>query len=200
MKGRVAVITSSEIIRRGITSIIKSFFNIEVIQLTSVSGLEDLGTHNESWLLVFSHTCTGESSGEGHSFGKNDKIRIITITDEQRMDPDSNVPKGSLHLNTDPFEIRKVVSDFLKIAPARSVKNTEGNALTQREKEVLILVASGLSNKEVASRLFISIHTVISHRKNLIEKLGIRSASGLTAYAIINKLIDPSVTESSGLL
>ena len=198
MKGRVAVITSSEIIRRGINSIIKSFFNIEVIQLTSASGLKDLCTQNEAGLLVFLHTGTGKLSGEAHSFGKNDKIRIITITDEQRMDPDSNVQKGSLHLNTDPFEIRKVVSDFLKIAPARSEKNTEGNALTQREKEVLILVASGFSNKEVASRLFISIHTAISHRKNLTEKLGIRSASGLTAYAIINKLIDPSVTESSG--
>lgn len=199
MKCRVAVITSSEIVRRGITSIIKSFFNIEVIQLTSASGLKDLGSHNKSGLLVFSHSLTRESFNEVHSFDKNDTIRIITITEEQRMDPELSLQKGNIHLNADPFEIRKVVPDFLKTAPARSGKNTEGNALTQREKEVLILVASGLSNKVVAARLFISIHTVISHRKNLTEKLGIRSAQGLTAYAIINKLIDPSMTESPGL-
>lgn len=199
MKGRVAVITSSEIIRRGITSIIKSFFNIEVIQVTSASGLKDLSEQNESGLLVFSHTGTGGSPNEVHAFGQKDKIKIITLTDGSGREPDSSVPKGILHLNAEPFEIRKVVSDFLKIAPANSGKDTEGNALTQREKEVLILVASGLSNKEVAARLFISIHTAISHRKNLTEKLGIRSASGLTAYAIINKLIDPSGADSAGL-
>lgn len=199
MKSRVAVITSSEIVRRGITSIIKSFFNIEVIQLTSASGLKDLSIHNESGLLVFSHSFTRESFNEVYSFDKKNEIRIITITEDQWMDPDSSLRKGILHLNADPFEIRKVITDFLKTAPAHSGKNAEGNALTQREKDVLKLVASGLSNKVVAARLFISIHTVISHRKNLTEKLGIRSASGLTAYAIINKLIDPSVTESSEL-
>jgi len=192
MKGRVAVITSSEIIRRGITSIIKSFFNIEVIQLTSASGLKDLCDENESGLLVFSHTGNGGTPDEVHSLGRNGKIRIVTLTDRNMPDTDSSYQKGNLHLNADPFKVRKVVSDFLKIAPANSLKDTEGKALTQREKDVLILVASGLSNKEVASRLFISIHTVISHRKNLTEKLGIKSASGLTAYAIINKLIDPS--------
>lgn len=61
--------------------------------------------------------------------------------------------------------------------------------LSSREKEVLRLVALGFTNKEIASRLFISSHTVITHRKNITAKLGIKTIAGLTLYAAINKLI-----------
>lgn len=61
--------------------------------------------------------------------------------------------------------------------------------LSQREKEVLRLIASGKLNKEIADELCISVNTVITHRKNLSAKLGIKSASGLSLYAIMNGLI-----------
>jgi DNA-binding CsgD family transcriptional regulator len=61
--------------------------------------------------------------------------------------------------------------------------------LTNRETEVLRLVTQGLMNKEIADKLGISLHTVISHRKNLTEKLGIKTVSGLTVYAMMHKLI-----------
>ncbi len=63
--------------------------------------------------------------------------------------------------------------------------------LSEREVEVLKEVASGLSNKEIAEKLFISINTVISHRKKITEKLDIKSISGLTVYALMNELINP---------
>ncbi len=62
--------------------------------------------------------------------------------------------------------------------------------LSSREKDVLRLLLQGFSNKEVAEKLFISMHTVISHRKNIIEKTGIRSLSGLAVYAILNNIAD----------
>lgn len=62
--------------------------------------------------------------------------------------------------------------------------------LSDREKDVLIQVVKGLSNKEIADVLCISTHTVISHRKNITRKLNIRSTAGLTIYAIVNHLID----------
>ncbi len=62
--------------------------------------------------------------------------------------------------------------------------------LTDREKAVLRLLLRGLSNKEVAENLSISPHTVVSHRKNIIEKTGIRSLSGLAVYAILNNIAD----------
>lgn len=66
----------------------------------------------------------------------------------------------------------------------------EETALTIREIDVLKLVAKGFANKEIADKLFISAHTVMSHRKKVTEKLGIKSISGLTVYAIINNYID----------
>jgi len=62
--------------------------------------------------------------------------------------------------------------------------------LSDRERDVLIQVVRGLSNKEIAEVLCISTHTVISHRKNIARKLNIHSTAGLTVYAIVNKLID----------
>ena len=67
---------------------------------------------------------------------------------------------------------------------------TETEELSEREKEVLVQIVRGLSNKEIADVLCISMHTVISHRKNITRKLNIHSSAGLTIYAIVNKLID----------
>ena len=69
-----------------------------------------------------------------------------------------------------------------------SVPTTE--ELSEREKDVLIQVVRGLSNKEIADVLCISMHTVISHRKHIAAKLNIHSTAGLTVYAIVNKLVD----------
>lgn len=61
--------------------------------------------------------------------------------------------------------------------------------LTEREKEILTSVVKGLTNKEIANKLFLSTHTVISHRRNITRKLEIHSTAGLTIYAIVNKLV-----------
>ena len=66
----------------------------------------------------------------------------------------------------------------------------ETEELSDRERDVLIQVVRGLSNKEIADVLCISMHTVISHRKNIARKLNIHSTAGLTIYAIVNKLVD----------
>ena len=65
-----------------------------------------------------------------------------------------------------------------------------GHDLTAREIEVLVLVVKGLINKEIADRLNISLTTVISHRKNITEKLGIKSVSGLTIYAVMRGYVE----------
>lgn len=66
----------------------------------------------------------------------------------------------------------------------------ESEELSEREKEVLIQLVNGLSNKEIADVLCISTHTVISHRKNISRKLNIHSTAGLTIYAIVNHIVD----------
>lgn len=62
--------------------------------------------------------------------------------------------------------------------------------LTDREREILVSIARGRTNKEIADEFSISVHTVISHRKNITRKTGIKSVAGLTVYALLNNMID----------
>lgn len=64
--------------------------------------------------------------------------------------------------------------------------------LSEREKDVIICVVQGMTNKEIADNLCISINTVITHRRNIAKKLQIHSAAGLTIYAIVNNFVDIS--------
>lgn len=68
-------------------------------------------------------------------------------------------------------------------------KNENDEALSEREREIVICIARGMSNKDVADKLFISVNTVLTHRKNIFRKLDIHSISGLTIYAVVNGLI-----------
>ena len=71
----------------------------------------------------------------------------------------------------------------------------EGEELSAREKEILVSVAQGKLNKEIADRYNISIYTVISHRKNITRKTGIKTVAGLTVYALLNNLLDMNSIE-----
>lgn len=71
-----------------------------------------------------------------------------------------------------------------------AVANPEEYELTKRETAVLVLVAKGMMNKEIAEALNVSVHTVITHRKNIMHKTGIKSVAGLTIYAMLHNLID----------
>lgn len=67
--------------------------------------------------------------------------------------------------------------------------------LSDREKDVVVSLVQGMSNKEIAEHLFISTNTVITHRRNIARKLQIHSPAGLTIYAIVNNLIDISAVK-----
>ena len=77
----------------------------------------------------------------------------------------------------------------------RKESKSELYELSTRERDILVAVAKGKTNKEIADEFCISIYTVISHRRNISRKLGINSISGLTVYAIMNKLIDMSAIQ-----
>ena len=69
-------------------------------------------------------------------------------------------------------------------------KSAEGSELLgEREKEVIVALVQGMSNKQIADHLCISTNTVITHRRNIARKLQIHSAAGLTIYAIVNNLV-----------
>ena len=86
----------------------------------------------------------------------------------------------------------------LKLSRHESVKNSNSDdektdlldSMTDREKDIICCVAKGLSNKEIASQLLISIHTVTTYRRNISAKLQIHSSVGLAVFAILNNLVD----------
>lgn len=71
-------------------------------------------------------------------------------------------------------------------------KDNEQEPLSQREREIIICVVKGMTNKAIADKLYLSIHTIITHRRNIARKLQIHSPAGLTIYAIVNKLVELS--------
>lgn len=84
-------------------------------------------------------------------------------------------------------------SGYVAVAPAKPALEMGAEPLkqlTSREIDVLVCVAKGLSSKEIAEHLCVSVHTVIKHRANIATKLQIHTTAGLTIYAIVNKLID----------
>lgn len=85
--------------------------------------------------------------------------------------------------------IRKVVHAVQAATGTTRPKRTADNDLSAREREILIAVAQGLMNKEIAARLHISINTVMTHRKSIMRKTGIKTVAGLTVYALLNNFI-----------
>ena len=91
-----------------------------------------------------------------------------------------------------PIVNRKMHTDLESRFDTPGEKSEE---LSAREKEILVCVAKGMLNKEIADAENISIHTVITHRKNITRKTGIKTVAGLTVYALLNNLIDINIIE-----
>lgn len=87
-------------------------------------------------------------------------------------------------------DIRKHILLEETALEGRQEEPEDDGTLTPREKEILVRVARGMLNKEIADDLNISIHTVITHRKNITQKTGIKTVAGLTVYALLNNLIE----------
>ena len=89
-------------------------------------------------------------------------------------------------------------SDVTRNITEMVFKNGAGqsqDALSDREKDVIVALVQGMANKEIADHLCISINTVITHRRNIARKLQIHSPAGLTIYAIVNGLVDISIVK-----
>ena len=95
----------------------------------------------------------------------------------------------ALHCGIEDHLLTPAMQRNQKHVPLPAGANTD-EELSDRERDVLVQIVNGLSNKEIADRLCISPHTVMSHRKNISRKLNIHSAAGLTIYAIANGLIE----------
>lgn len=93
-----------------------------------------------------------------------------------------------IHLDEDKESIIRKIQALLNTG---DLHNPEGHGrdLSPREITIVRMVSMGLTNRQIADKLFLSTHTVMTHRKNISSKLGIKSVSGITIYAIVNNII-----------
>jgi DNA-binding NarL/FixJ family response regulator len=191
-KTKVLVVDHSEIIRQGIHSILKAqSFNYEVSFSDNTREISEQIRSGKVDILLINPSTYFDSKGERIKLLRQEAINfrfkliamVYAYFDEQLLSLFDEV----IYIND---EEEKIFNKLEKlIESGNSAEEEEGAAISQRELDVVRLVALGKSNREIAEELFISIHTVISHRKNITSKLGIKSVSGLTIYAVINKLI-----------
>lgn len=89
---------------------------------------------------------------------------------------------------------QKVINKILNLQNNNEETSAQNESvdLSNREVDVLVCVAKGMTNKDISDMLNISVHTVITHRKNIVKKTGIKSVSGLTVYALLNNLVEES--------
>lgn len=92
---------------------------------------------------------------------------------------------SSISIYDDITTISKVIEDALQTEN----EEEDSKVLSQREKEVIVGIVKGLSNKEIAAEINVSVNTVMTHRRNIASKLRIHSPAGLTIYAIVSKLV-----------
>lgn len=187
---RIAIAETSVIIRGGLTAALKRLSNVKVqpIELLSVEALHDCVRTQCPEMLIVNPTF-----GDYFDVAKfreeisGKRIRLIALVTSFVDASLLGKYDESISIFDDLETISTKIAGLLNVVSEEEMDNQD--ALSQREKEIVICVVKGMTNKEIAEKLFLSIHTVITHRRNISKKLQIHSAAGLTIYAIVNKLV-----------
>ena len=159
----IAVAEPSAIIRSGLEAVLKRIpgFRIQIIEIATAELLQETLRSHKPDILIINPSLPGYYT-----------IQLLKI-----------------NIYDSPDEIRHKL-ERLHTSPEEETENEEQQTLSAREKEIVICVVKGMTNREIADRLFLSTHTVVTHRRNIARKLQVHSASGLTVYAIVNKLVE----------
>jgi DNA-binding NarL/FixJ family response regulator len=190
MKENVFIVHHSEIIRKGLSLILQEYFKMEITQLSSAKDLSSFSAISGSTLILILEAQADLNIKAIDLLKKNNDVYLVGFYGETSDEHFDKTFDYQLNHYSSAIQIQKLIQ-VIRQSGSKSKNSLQANGeLTTREKDVIKLIALGLSNKEIADKLFISIHTVISHRKNITEKLGIKSISGLTVYAIMNNLLD----------
>jgi len=186
----LAIAETSFIIRKGLVYVLSQFPN--VAKVVELKELEDIGYQinilKPDALLInpmlLGHSYKGDVKQQLNLDKHISVIALVYNLIDERLYQSYD---AVLKINDSESKIEEVVHSCLN---KNKVKENEQEELSDREKEILISIVKGMSNKEIAEFHNISIHTVITHRRNIGRKLEIHSVSGLTIYAILNKLVD----------
>lgn len=190
---KVLLIMPSRIIARGIEAVLSELgeFRVEGI-LSDLSHASEARLRNmdadvimiDPVVFDYGSRMNVRSRISEYSAAAVVAFKSIPMDEEQLKQYD-----GVVDLYDDPVTVVRKLRDSL--SSREEAPDSEEYDLSVREREILVCVAKGMLNKEIADFYNISIHTVITHRKNITRKTGIKTVAGLTVYALLNNLIDP---------
>jgi len=184
---------NSFLIRKGLLSIINSLNGLSIIQ--EIDNKQELLNYknkfNPDFIIVNPDLLLkGDYLDLTELFSCYKKTKFVALVIDHIDEKIKNQFDDVIHIN-DPKD--KIIKKFNKLQKPKyrtGTNNNESSDLSQREKEILKYLTLGYTSKDIADKLFISIHTVNTHRKNITNKLEIKTVSGLTVYAILNHLIN----------
>ena len=202
----IAVADSSLIVRSGLIVALKSLIDakLHIVEITTAEELADcMNMHSPDILIVNPSLLRGTlpEEGGGPAIDRLKKtfsnvIYLALISSLSQL-PLTGGYDGVISIYDTSDTIAATVGKILERETPAAALEFEGenmehaaSILSQREREIVVCVVGGMTNKEIADRLFLSVHTVITHRKNISRKLQIHSVAALTIYAIANRLID----------
>jgi DNA-binding NarL/FixJ family response regulator len=191
-KYRTVIIEPSEVIREGIKLFLE---NNPLFQVTAcfpdLQSFEEKIIKEDFQIILFNPAIIKfhKAFNVRNLFAAYPDICLIAIL-YQYVDAETLQSfDGVLDIYEEGWTIPKKIIKIIETSKEHNIQTAENIEISDREKEILIALAQGLTNKEIADKLHISTHTVISHRKNIIRKTGIKTVSGLTLYALFNNLI-----------
>lgn len=189
---KIAIAETSAIIRSGLAAVLKRLPNLSVqpVEIASPESLAHYMQLHVPDIVIANPTFGGwfdlAAFKAAHHKGEIKYIAVISSVIEHSMLKDYD---GIFSICDDLDAIATQINHILH-ADEPEKEGTEPEVLSQREKEIVTCVVKGMTNKAIADKLFLSIHTIITHRRNIARKLQIHSPAGLTIYAIVNKLVE----------
>lgn len=184
LQSAIVIIHASYIIQKGLTKIISDICNeLKIISLSSISELNQLFSEYDIKYLIIEKALSEKIKTIDNS--SLEHIQIIYLDDNSKTYLNR---KEIINIYDSKFDLINKLESKLKPFKVAGIDEKE-DELSIREKEIVEQIALGKTNQEIADILFISPHTVVTHRKNITKKLGIKTVSGLTVYAILNNII-----------
>ena len=191
MSNRVIICEASEIITTGLYDIIQGMADCDVVaRMDTPDNLSEKVLSCDANIVIVNPNLLGYTGRNlSQQLAKDHPQLTVIALVTNYIDPSTlKAFHGVIEINDTKL---KIINKLNQLAQDNDKQDKSDDVdLSKREIDVLVAVAKGMMNKEIADEMNISIHTVISHRKNITRKTGIKSVSGLTVYALLNNLID----------
>ncbi|MFI3295670.1 MAG: LuxR C-terminal-related transcriptional regulator [Rikenellaceae bacterium] len=187
----IVIAESSTIIRLGLVALFGRItsLNIDVAEISDISSITTVSFRQTPDILVVNPSHLGlYSLTQLRGEIGNENLKIVAL--QSTFSEQSTLQNYDQVISI--YDGIETVKEKIENIAFDEKSPDSKKELTVREKEVIVCVVKGMINKQIADELCLSIHTVIAHRRNIANKLQIFSPSGLTIYAIVNKLVDLS--------